>query len=348
MNVEKKFRDYQFDNLKFILIVFVVVGHFIKPLIDEFPAILALYDIIFAFHMPFFIFVSGYFARTHLHSDKRINVVTKLLFTYMLFQIIYYFFYNYVMLEPRSWYAVWYPYWTLWYLSAMALWILMLPYILKLRYPVLITLTIGLLNGSIIWFTGSRVLGFLFFFVLGATFNKKKFEERVKHIHRAIPIIILGFIFTFIIKVSDTINFNWFYSKNSFEELGVNMVEGFIIQALLFSVAVAIMFCFYFIVPKRKLFISDFGARTLYVYLIHGFIVNLFVKYGVFDKIETTIGAAIIVAFAVLLTFILSTKVVEKYTSWLINPKTDRFVEKFKRSERSFVVKIKKYVFNVR
>lgn len=327
--MNQKVRDYQFDNLKFILIVLVVVGHFIRPLITEFPMMLALYDVIFAFHMPLFVFISGYFAKSYANSDKRAAVVTKLLFTYVIFQTIYYFFYNYVMYEPTE-FTLLVPYWTLWYLVAMALWLMVLPYMVRIKYPLIVALVIGMLGGIGSEITGvfalPRVLGFLFFFTLGATFDKARFEEKVKNVPRVVPIAIFVVVVTFIVIISSTINFEWFYSKFSFAQLGVTNVEGVIVQSLLYLIAVTMMFCLYFIVPKRKLFISDLGARTLYVYLLHGFFVQFFHKYGVFEQATTRLDVAIIVLFAVGLAFVLSLKQVTCFTSWIVNPRVDKFV----------------------
>lgn len=329
-----KVRDYQFDNLKFILITLVVVGHFIRPLIYDFPALMALYDVIFVFHMPFFVFVSGYFAKSSIHSDKRIIAVTKIFGTFLIFQTIYYFFYNYVMLEPER-FSLIIPYWTLWYLMAMGIWLIILPYMMKLKHPLIVALVIGMIGGM--WcelagvFALSRVLRLLFFFVLGATFDKTKFEERVKNIPRAIPVLILSVVVFFIVSISDWVNCEWFYSMYSFSELGLTNLQGVVIQSLLYLIAVTMMFCLYFVIPKGKTVVSELGARTLYVYLLHGFVVQLFMKNGVFTRVETPIEQLSIITFAVLLTFVLSSKCVVYCTSWFVNPKVDRLFTKMQK-----------------
>ena len=61
MNNTKKERDYLFDNYKVILIFLVVVGHFIQPAYGNNALINALKWMIVSFHMPAFIFISGYF-----------------------------------------------------------------------------------------------------------------------------------------------------------------------------------------------------------------------------------------------------------------------------------------------
>ena len=61
------------DNLKFILITLVVGGHFADQLTDYSSIYSSIYLFIYAFHMPLFIFISGYF-----HSDR--NTTKKVLF----------------------------------------------------------------------------------------------------------------------------------------------------------------------------------------------------------------------------------------------------------------------------
>ena len=52
-----------FDNIKGLLIILVVVGHVAHPVHNDNPAISCLFDVIYLFHMPLFVFVSGLFAK---------------------------------------------------------------------------------------------------------------------------------------------------------------------------------------------------------------------------------------------------------------------------------------------
>ena len=61
------------DNLKFILITLVVAGHFADQLTDYSSIYSSIFLFIYAFHMPLFIFISGYF-----HSNR--NTTKKVLF----------------------------------------------------------------------------------------------------------------------------------------------------------------------------------------------------------------------------------------------------------------------------
>lgn len=59
-----KERNYLFDNLKFLLIVLVVFGHSLEEisLAQDYAIIRAW---IYSFHMPAFVFISGYFSKVY-------------------------------------------------------------------------------------------------------------------------------------------------------------------------------------------------------------------------------------------------------------------------------------------
>lgn len=84
INSEKQ-RDYFFDNIKGFLIILVVFGHAIQYLAFKrnSPALLGLFMLIYSFHMPLFIFISGFFSKK-TNSLKLINLA----FTYFLWQMV--------------------------------------------------------------------------------------------------------------------------------------------------------------------------------------------------------------------------------------------------------------------
>lgn len=58
-----KERDYFFDNVKAVLMFLVVLGHLLLPIHGE-SFLVVVKRLIYVFHMPMFVFVSGYFAKT--------------------------------------------------------------------------------------------------------------------------------------------------------------------------------------------------------------------------------------------------------------------------------------------
>lgn len=89
--MENKQREYLFDNYKVLLIVLVVIGHFIEPCYDQNPFLYELKWGIVAFHMPAFIFISGYFSKK-IPSVKKL--IGGLVIPYFVYEVIYYLFLN--------------------------------------------------------------------------------------------------------------------------------------------------------------------------------------------------------------------------------------------------------------
>lgn len=62
-----------YDNIKGLLIILVVIGHFMHPVHNDNPTLSCGFDIIYLFHMPLFVFMSGLFAKG-AYRDGRLDV----------------------------------------------------------------------------------------------------------------------------------------------------------------------------------------------------------------------------------------------------------------------------------
>lgn len=119
-----KARDAYFDNLKFILILLVVVGHLIEPFNGE-AAMGAIYQFIYSFHMPLFIFAAGYFAKCIQSPKQYVGLLSGLVVPYFIFETLYTLFDYYMQGLDRLDFTYFYPNWILWFLFSMMLLILL-------------------------------------------------------------------------------------------------------------------------------------------------------------------------------------------------------------------------------
>ena len=69
-----------FDNIKALLIILVVFGHMMHPVHNDNPVLSGCLDIIYLFHMPMFVLVSGLFAKS-TYRDGRLCVDRIILFS---------------------------------------------------------------------------------------------------------------------------------------------------------------------------------------------------------------------------------------------------------------------------
>lgn len=113
-------REFQYDNLRCLLIALVVLGHLLE-IAGEFPHKETLYTLIYSFHMPAFLFLSGMFARF-----DRGKFIFGMALPYLVLQALYTSFVeklgdSYVHVQFSR------PYWLLWYLFVLMLYTLLLP-----------------------------------------------------------------------------------------------------------------------------------------------------------------------------------------------------------------------------
>ena len=76
-------RDIKSDGLKLILIFLVVLGH-----LSYYDFGLRINRIIYAFHMPAFVFLSGYFTSAYTPVKKLKAQLSKLLVIYVIAQVL--------------------------------------------------------------------------------------------------------------------------------------------------------------------------------------------------------------------------------------------------------------------
>ena len=84
--MEPQKRIYFFDNVKAILIILVVVGHFIDIASDSSRVYRSIFVFIYSFHMPLFIFISGMFHKDeHIFQKAITNIVICVILNILLF-----------------------------------------------------------------------------------------------------------------------------------------------------------------------------------------------------------------------------------------------------------------------
>ncbi len=301
-----KQRDYYFDNLKFLLISLVVIGHAIEPATSSAP-LKFLYSLIYLFHMPLFSFVTGYFSKSYAPTKLLKNVALP----YMVFQVLYFLFYRYVLGDINYTFSFFTPYWIMWYLLSLLMWQLVVP-IFQFKYSIIVAILIGILvgydNSVSYFFSLSRTIYFFPFFLMGYKFNKEWFFNLMSTKPRII-ISILGLIGISIgvYSLIDTIDIRLLYGSYSYSSLNLNSWYAGVYRLLLYVITIITSIFLLFIVPSRVTFFTFFGSRTLNVYLLHGFIIKLMVNYNLYIYFNNDFKELSLVLIGLTLTFILST-----------------------------------------
>lgn len=124
----KPVRDPSMDNVRFLAVVLVVAGHAWEPLRDQRP-VEAAHLLVYAFHVPVFVLVSGYLAADFTYTPAKVGrVLTGLLIPYLIFDAAYGAFA--AAADPAMGDFTWTPlepYYLTWFLLALAAWRLSAP-----------------------------------------------------------------------------------------------------------------------------------------------------------------------------------------------------------------------------
>ncbi|MOA24529.1 hypothetical protein D3C78_1452080 [compost metagenome] len=82
--------------------------------------------------------------------------------------------------------------------------------------------------------------------------------------------------------------------------------------------------CFLALVPWRRFFMTDWGSRTLYVFLLHGLFIRSAIQLHFYDGIDTWGAVLALFAAILLMLALLSQPRTRHLTQWLIEPDTRR------------------------
>ncbi|WP_079025093.1 acyltransferase family protein [Streptomyces leeuwenhoekii] len=272
-------RDAFFDNAKYLAIVLVGVGHAWGQILDGNRTVETLYRVVYTFHMPAFIIISGYFSRGFDMSPRRVKrLVTGVAVPYVVFEIAYSLHKRVVDHDPQHDISLLDPTYLLWFLCALFVWRLTTPLWKTVRRPLPIALAIALL-ASMTPSIGNdlnmqRVLQFLPCFVLGLMMRPEHFQLVRRRSVRiwSVPVAAAAVaVAWWSVPRMDTA---WFYRNTTAQSIGAPWWTGPVVTLALFGCSLVLTACFFAWVPGRRMWFTALGAGTIYGYLLHGFLVK--------------------------------------------------------------------------
>lgn len=337
-NSLQKERNYWLDNVKGILIIFVVLAHTIGILYDDCYEVRIVYNFINLFHMPAFIMISGYFSKRKVNEKDYAGVFKTLLLPYFLYYCVGVVISG-VTGETLS-FNLLSPTYGLWYILVLGIFIIITPMILDKigKHIIWVSLVIMVLAYSLnlaIYGSLFRVFTYYPFFLCGYflksdTLGKFKDNKALKIISQLLSLIFFVFVYLLIVKVTEEIDIRealWHVNNiyGQYDEMNIDMNR--VIYICIVSVVLAFL-CSYAIIllsPRRKTFLSHVGQYSIYVFILHVQIVpivrslyNLYRRPFVEDF---TVDAIILAVGAIIFSFLLCSKPVRKVTRPFVQPK---------------------------
>ncbi|MFF2362295.1 acyltransferase family protein [Streptomyces sp. NPDC058122] len=323
-----KQRDAFFDNAKYLAIVLVAMGHAWEPLKGQSRVLEALYTVVYTFHMPAFIIISGYFSRSFdMRPDRLKRLVTGVVVPYVLFETAYSLFDRFAGGDRDQPISLLDPWYLTWFLVALFIWRLTTPLWKLVRWPIPVAVCLALL-ASVSPEIGDdldlqRVLQFLPFFVLGLFMKPEHFqlvrrrEVRVLSVPVVAAALLVGW------WAVPRMSTDWFFHRNSVQEMGAPWWAGVVMTLALYGCSLLLTACFFAWVPRRTFWFTKLGAGTLYGYLLHGFVVKASGYWGWFDHgwLHKPMGEVLVTVLAAALVTALCTRPAQRIFRFSMEPR---------------------------
>lgn len=272
-------RDAFWDSLKYILIILVVYGHMIETCVEKSQFNQAMYNFIYLFHMPLFVFISGKFSHIK-DKSKYLSRMLAILETYFVFQFIRclkpYFSGGQLSLLPD----LFIPKGILWYLACLLLWRLIIiiareELLRRYKWYVLLFFFVSGLEIGFIMVQNGTIIRF---FTLGAFFFMGYYsnEQHLKTFLQRIPIwgaiVLLAGIWLFVffllnIDIRSVIYFGTYYDNLPTSPLY------YLCGRLFLYIFAIIVGCLIMRIVNTKPILSKYGNCTLAIFMYHIFIV---------------------------------------------------------------------------
>lgn len=281
-----------FDNIKFLLITLVVIGHAIdSTVVADHNAAKAAFVFIYSFHMPLFIFISGLFVnRKKLTSQgtiQRIALFVVLGYSLkILMQLVPALFGKAVVFKLLTESGI--P----WFMFAMAAFSALAYFLRDLNPRVVLGLSVVL--GLFVGYDSSigdylflsRIVVFFPFFWLGVILDAGAVEAVTRRPgYRVVgAAAIIVFAVVCLVWTADVYPYrSLFTGRNSFATVA-KAIDGCSWLNRLIAYVISLITCagFMAVVPHARMpFVTEGGRRSLQVYMLHGPVLQLLRHLGV-------------------------------------------------------------------
>ncbi|EHP50596.1 acyltransferase family protein [Clostridium perfringens] len=333
-------RNYLIDNSKGLLIFLVVLGHSLEFIRKDYEVARLLYVFIYEFHMPVFVFISGYLSK-NVEKGRR-NAVRNFLTPFLLFNIIWnlitlvgplFLRGEFTELPSEQAFSFFTPGWALWYIFAMFLWKILLPDLLKFKNIFILSIIAGIfvkLSGEFgSYMALSRTITFAPFFLAGYYSSEEKLKRFRKftrfNILNKVPsilILIIGVLIALIFVNYSNIADEFFWADRSYSNFNIEIFTGILLYIAVYIIGFAFVYVFINLMPENQTFLSKIGKNTLSVYFLHTYFIGSIL--GLTSLMSSNLGKLLaLIVGSLIVTFILSRDGVARFFN--------KFLDKFNR-----------------
>lgn len=327
-------RSNYITNIKALLITLVVVGHMLTSVRTGDTVARVIYNSIYIFHMPAFIFITGYLSKGAARSwDKAKKATMTYVVLYLATQVIYDLIQRWALPDGKTFdFTILTPRYALWYMLLLIVWTPILYVIVKVCKAgkgkerglnvcsVIISIALALLAGLFsnigTEYSLSRGIVFFPFFLIGYYFDMSIMEKFRGGCSKALAILIMltnvWVQYTFLKSISA----NYYTGSVSYSGMKLTSIEGVLNRGTWLMASGLLVWALLVLVPRGESIFTYIGNRTLQIYLIHAIVCRVFYIRGTLIPIKDMVSVWGIIAMGMVFTVILSYEKLGVLVDW--------------------------------
>lgn len=306
-------RESYWDNLKFILIYCVVLGHCLGCCTTSGLSV-ALWDFVYLFHIPLFVFISGRFS--NIQSNNYNKGILNLFLVYLIFHVLRTS--HGIITGNAKLESLLTPAYTFWYLLSLVYWRILVKFLPQKDNGIILlcSFILGIIAGFIPLDTQmsfQRTFCYLPLFLLGYYTKSIDIQKNIKKIPKYLAISGLLFIFTIL--------FFFFQDKSLYPILTGSLHYSnpmySIYRIIMYIIAVFSGVLIMNITPSTNSWISIYGQQTMFIFIYHSFIIRAIKRFfhQHIMNTDTTIAIILSIAIMALLFILLRIKLLRQLTN---------------------------------
>lgn len=323
-------RIAKWDNVKFLLIYCVVLGHLFNAVKVDSALLKGLHLFIYSFHMPAFLYISGLFSKRTVNGRKIEKAALYLvLYIFMVaFRLVVYSWVNgkwssiHLFTESGvAWFGL-----TLFLCYAVTMMFCKFP----ASYLIPVALGVGILAGFDKnlgdYLTGMRFFTMYPFFIMGYCTPIEKLQEITQKI--VVRLAGLGILAgSFYVFYKYQLELSWlmtfFKGKVSYQEMEM-LPMGAVYRGVYYLLAMVLVISVIAVVPSFDSVIARWGSRSIQVFALHFPLITVLQKkmelMERLAQIDPEHPELLLPAVALVLTVVLSLVIWEPFFKWLMHP----------------------------
>ncbi|MBR0410167.1 MAG: acyltransferase family protein [Eubacterium sp.] len=263
--------SFLIDNIKTLLIVLVVFNHLIAFQLVKYDQVASFIRYgVTLFHMPAFIFVSGYLSkREHsvLHNMK--TLLVPYVISYFIVWSCFRFF------NGNEEFRILIPIGGTWYFLVLFIYRITCGGISKIRWCIPVTILVGLLAGTqtdfSIFLTMSRAIVYYPFFLAGYFWTSPQ-TQKLRQSKWKWCLLIIGLLFFFLISwyfMKHGLTVNILKQDRCYSKAGLSNLKGIVLRSLMYMGAFSLTFSIMAFMSDKKTPFSYLGKNSVSIYFFH-------------------------------------------------------------------------------